>query len=281
MAGDIIGAPASAGDEVLCIIMDYLPSSDEYVRTRIYKNSDGTWGHRIDSSTEKISRKVIEKTYPSRVTHISIASVPVATPTTVAPATTTYPDVTPVVTGILPGLGGTGELTNVIIAGSNFLPGATARILMPGYPPIQGTALSIASNQVQCVFDLKGAPKGTYHVIVTNPGGQSDMLIGGFHVGEPAPVIAGVNPMSIAINQTLGLTIGGQNFKDAVRVTISRGSREIICLSPSVTNPNTILCKLGIPAGTTPGEWNLTVTNLEDQKKGTWNHPVIVMLNAT
>jgi uncharacterized membrane protein len=40
-----------------------------------------------------------------------------------------------------------------------------------------------------------------------------------------------------------------------------------------------ITCDLTIPSGITTGEWNVTVTNIEDGQSGTWNHPFKV--NAT
>jgi hypothetical protein len=151
------------------------------------------------------------------------------------------------------------------------------KLIQPGYPSVQATGVTVTSaTQIDCIFNLKGVEKGLLNVVVTNPDGQSDSLSGAFTIGEPAPVISGVNPSTIAVNETLALAISGQNFKDAVRITLTKGSAELLCTSPRYKDATSVSCDLRIPGGTAVGDWNLTLLNIADQQSGTWNHAFTV-----
>jgi hypothetical protein len=69
------------------------------------------------------------------------------------------------------------------------------------------------------------------------------------------------------------MTINGQNFKPAVRVSFVKSSTEIICTSPVSSDTITILCNLdlGISNGASMGDWDVSVLNIDGQQKGTWN----------
>jgi len=116
-------------------------------------------------------------------------------------------------------------------------------------------------------------------VIVANPDGQSDTLVGGFIVGEPAPVISSVTPDNGIYNQTVNLIVTGQYFTNPAKVSLSRGTEQLTPSNIQWKDATKITCDLTIPSGTTTGEWNVSVTNIADKLSGTWNHPFKV--NAT
>lgn len=112
-----------------------------------------------------------------------------------------------------------------------------------------------------------------YNVVVTNPGGRSDTLIGGSTVGAVPPVIASVYPNSGNRLTTVSLTITGQNFADPAKVSLTRGSLifdQTYISSVMVISPTQITCNLQIPATVSVGDWNVKVTNIASQESGTW-----------
>lgn len=97
--------------------------------------------------------------------------------------------VTPTVSAIIPGSGlNTGIVNITDLAGTNFVSGATIRLLKSGQPDIGGiSVVFISSTRLTCVFDLTGAAVGTWNVVVTNPYGASGILPNGFTVTAPPP----------------------------------------------------------------------------------------------
>ena len=232
-AGDIIGKTASTPETMLYVITRYDISTDQYTRQLLYKNANGSWGHFINNNTEKVERSLVEKVYPVKISHVSIASIPVITPTVPPTTTTVLSGNAPAISGISPKTGGSNATVSVTITGDNFRSGATARLTRAGYPAIYATGVSVTSStEINCAFSLSRAEKGTYNLVVTNSDGQSDTMVGAFIITDPIPVISGVSPKEGAINDILSLTINGQNFKEAVKVSFIKSSTEIICTSP-------------------------------------------------
>ena len=149
-----------------------------------------------------------------------------------------------------------------------------------GTPIIQAIGVTVTSSTtINGIVKFSGAEKGSYNVIVANPDGQSDTLVGGFIVGEPAPVISSVTPDKGIYNETVNLIVTGQYFANPAKVSVSRGSEQLTPSNIQWKDTTKITCDLTIPSGTTSGEWNVTVINIEDNLSGTWNHPFKV--NAT
>ncbi len=104
----------------------------------------------------------------------------------------------PTVSSISPNTGvntTTIQITN--LAGSNFLlnPFVTQTVKLngTGYPDIVATNVNrISSTQISCTFDLAGQPAGVWNVVVTNPDGQSGMLVDGFTITAPLPANYGI-----------------------------------------------------------------------------------------
>jgi hypothetical protein len=270
-AGDIIGKTASTTETMLYVITRYDISTDQYTRQAIYKNPNGTWGHFLNNRTEKIERILVEKAYPVKISHVNIAAVPIITPTVPPTVTTVLSGNSPVISGILPAVGGSGATVSVTITGDNFRSGATVRLLKAGTAVIHGTGVSVSdSNDIDCAFILSKAEKGTYNLIVTNADGQSDTLVGAFTITDPLPTISGLSPGQGTINEVLSLRINGQNFNEGVKVSFMKGSTEIVCTSPVSTDGTKILCNLDL-TGADTGDWEVTVLNIDGQLKGTWN----------
>jgi hypothetical protein len=274
VAGDILAKSSSSTDQPLYLILGYDKSKDTYSRAFIYKNSDGSWGHRINTKNDTFSRLDMEKVYPAKIAHVALTSVPIVTATIPTATPLTYSAAAPIVNKISPTSGGIGQTVTMTMTGSNFQSGATAKLLRGGNPVIIASAVSATSTSVTGTFNLNSAEEGHYNVIVTNPDGQSDTLIGAFTVGEAAPIVTGVYPNTGAVNETVFLTINGQNFGDLAKVSFSKGSSTIDdrYLMNSVTIGSTkVTLNLKIPAGTPVGDWDVTVLNVEGQGSGTWN----------
>jgi hypothetical protein len=277
-AGDIIARTASSTDQMLYVIVSYDQASGQYTRQLIYKNSDGSWGHFVTNKTESVERTLVEKVYPFKVAQVKVNTIAILTPTIPPTVTITQSGSSPVITSISPTRGGTDATVSVTITGSNFQNGATVKLVGAGIIPAIGVTVT-SSTTINGILKFSGAEKGSYNLIVANPDGQSDTLVGGFIVGEPAPVISSVNPDKGIYNETVNLIVTGQYFTNPAKVSLSRGTEQLTPSNIQWKDATKITCDLTIPSGTTTGEWNVTVTNIADKLSGTWNHPFKV--NAT
>lgn len=279
-AGDIIAKTSSSTDQWLYVIVNYDRSTDQYTRQLIYKNADGSWGHFVNNQTNKEARTLVEKVYPVKIAQVKISAIAIVTPTILTTVTITSSGNSPDIISVSPTRGGTGTTVSVTITGNYFQSGATVKLMRAGDPLIQATSVSVpSSTKIDCTFKLTGAEKGGYNVIVTNPGGQSDTLVGGFTVSESAPLITSITPVRGIYNETVNLVITGQYFKDPAKVSLHKGSAELETSNIQWISATKILCDLTIPYGTTTGDWNITVINIADDQSVTWNHPFSV--NAT
>ena len=277
-AGDIIAPTSPSSAQNLFVIIKYDRSTDQYTRQMIYKNADGSWGHFVNNNNETVARTLVEKAYPVKISQVKLTAIAVVTPTPVTTVTITSSGNSPAITGISPKRGATDATVSVTVTGNYFQSGATVKLKRAGYPLIQATGVTVSSaTNINCIFKLTGVEKGGYNVIVTNPDGQSDELVGGFTVGESAPLITSITPVTGIYNETVPLIITGQYFADPAKVEVSKGSDLKICQITS-NAATKILCNLEILSGPS-GEWNVTVINIADAQSATWNHPFKV--NAT
>jgi len=273
-AGDIISRTSSSADTILYVITNYDRSTDQYTRQLIYKNPDGSWGHFVTNTSEKAPRSLVESVYPVKIAHVQISSIPVITPTASVTVSVTPSGNAPAISSVSPVYGGSDATVSTSISGSNFQSGATVKLTRAGFPPIFASGVSTSSStEIDCTFRFSNAEKGSYNLVVTNPDGRSDTLAGIFTIGDVPPVIGGVSPSQGALNETLSLTISGQNFKEGVKVSFIRSSTEIVCTSPVSTDSTKIICNLDLRTtnGARIGDWDVTVLNIDGQQKGTWN----------
>ena len=271
--GDIIAKSASSTDQTLYVITKYDATSGMYTRAWIHKNADGSWGHFSDNKTEKVERTLVEKVYPVKLTHVTISSIQIVTTTIPTTVPTTLSGSAPTVTGISPASGAKDATVGVTITGTNFENGATAKLMRAGYPSITATGVSISSStSIGCTFGLSGADEGSWNVVVTNPGGQSDTKMGAFSIGQSPPIIAGLNLYTAELNATqLAIVINGENFKEGVKVTFVQGATELICVNPASLDTKKISCVLDLRVsnGGKSGLWDVKVLNIDGQQTGT------------
>jgi hypothetical protein len=268
-AGDIVAKTASQA-EPLWLVVRYDKPTDKYERALIFKKSDGSWGYRKDNRTETAERTVMEKVYPVKVAHVTLSGIPVITPTVPTTVTTTPSASAPSVTSITPNNGASGTSVSITdLAGDNFVTGATVRLVGESGSPVVATGVQVTDTKITCTINLEGATAGKYDVIVTNPDGQSDTLLNGFTVNEPAPVITAIDPDEGRIGETLPLSISGSNFKTPAKVFFTNSSAELEAANVVVTSSSRITCALFIPSGTAPGSWSVTVKNVIDQQNVT------------
>ena len=279
VAGDI-AAKTSTSTDTFWLILDYDKTTDQYDRALIYKNTDGSWGHRINTNTEKSPRATMQKVYPVKIAHVAISSIPVVTPTVPTAVPTTLYGSGPSISNITPTSGAVSGTVTMTISGSGFVNGATVKLVQAGYPPVTATGVSVSSTSISCTFSLGSLQKGFATVRVTNPDGQSGSLENVFSIGEASPTIASVSRTTGGLNLTYALTITGQNFKDAVSVKLTKDSSVIDCTSPAVTGTTTIKCNIAIGSGPI-GDWTVTVKNLDGQLSGVAPQPFKVTNSTT
>ena len=219
-AGDIIKNPKSSGAAVL--IIGYDPGTDEYERAYIYPNSDGSWGHRIDTTTAKVGRSTIEKVYTAKVSTMAVSAVPIGAPTTAATraptaATTTTAVTTtatattapaPKVTDITPGKGATGTTVSITeLDGQNFQTGATVSLIKTGEPDIPATNVNVKSaGTITCTFAIpSGTTTGFWDILVKNPDGQAHQYHNGFDI-LPGTATTTTTGTSSAVSTSITIT---------------------------------------------------------------------------
>ena len=281
--GDIIAKTASGGEQ-LYVITKYDSVKDEYERAWIYKNADGSWGHFIDSRTDRSTRMIIEKVYPVKVGHVTISSIPVVTQTVPTAVQTTYVGASPVVSSVSPTNGAKDATVTVTITGKNFQTGAIPKLVSPGSVPVTGSAVSVTPTSITCTFVLKGLEAGSANINVLNPDGRSDTLQNSFMVGEASPIISSISPSTAELNdEEASYTINGQNFDAAVIVSFIKGSTQILCINAKDVDSTKVTCgpiSFGSGNGATTGSWDVKVTNIESSRSGTLTQKFTVT-NAT
>jgi len=249
-AGDIVTNNASTP---MYLIISYDSASDLYTRSLVEKNPDGSW-NQLTGNSESYPRADLESMYPVLLTQVSVSSVPVATITIITSVPTTLSGSAPAISSISPTTGATGTTVSLTITGSNFLSGATVRLIQAGMQPITATGVSVTATQITCSVNLQGLNAGPANIQVINPDGQSSTLANALTVGLPTPVISSINPTSGNPAQSYTLSLSGTTFTNVQVVTLvsADGLHQITCTSPSAT-ATTVTCTLAIPASATPG----------------------------
>src|SRR5215831_11977869 len=119
----------------------------------------------------------------------------------------------PKVTGVSPASGTTAGGSAVTLTGQNFASGA--RVTFGGAAAT--TVVVVSATQITA----KTPPhaQGSVNVTVTNPGGQSGTLTGGFTFVALAPVVTSVSPNTGTTAGGTPVTLTGQNFVSGATVT--------------------------------------------------------------
>ncbi len=285
VAGDIIAMTDSASAQSLYVITNYNSATDQYTRAWIYKNSDGSWGHFINSKYENIDRTVIDTAYKIKVAHVTLSAVPIVTPTAVVAPNITYIGSGPTLSNVTPTTGVNGGAATVTITGNNFETGAIAKLIEAGTGSVTGTATSVSTTTITTTFNLNQMNPGSCDVLVINPDGRSDILPGAFRIGDVGPVISSISPNTAALNDTVdSFTVNGQNFQTTgVKVSFLQGSTEIVCINANCIDATQITCGPVAFTGTNnaqTGVWDIKVLNIEDQMSGTGSQ-MFTITNST
>ncbi|MFA4876534.1 MAG: IPT/TIG domain-containing protein [Methanoregula sp.] len=297
-AGDIIKNPKSTSNSALLII-GYDAGSDTYERAYIYPNSDGSWGYRMDSKTEKISRSTLEKIYTQKVTKKTVSAVPISTPTpavlptevytttiTTASATastTTSSTGLPKIMAVPdPDEGKTGTTVSITeLKGLNFVSGATITLVKTGSPSIIATNVNVQSgNLITCTLVIPvNATIGIWDIVVKNPDGQYHQYNNSFTVRQgstttttttsttttsaSSPTITNNDPSTAVGAGYYPITITGSNFRNGLtaKLTLS-GKSDITATECSLFNEarTEMRCFFTLPEGSA-GLWTLVVSN--------------------
>jgi len=196
-AGDIVRS-ASGSESPAWLVVSYDAATDSYKRALIYKNSDGSYGYRVNANADASKRATMETVFTVKITHVEVSSVPTAAPTTLttaatpttartttsAVATTTTSSAKPGIKSLNPEEGEAGTTVSVEITGNDFLSNLTAMLRQSGQTSIKATTVSwYSSSSVTATFDIPNSTKvGTWDMVVTNPNGKSGELANYFMV---------------------------------------------------------------------------------------------------
>lgn len=195
-AGDVVASSSSPTSAWL--IISYDSSTDEYTRAYIYKNTDGSWGYRLNANTETSSRTTMEKVYKVKVTHVTVSSIPTAQPTTIVTTTVTTRATTVATTATAttapkpsfkdmdPDSGYAGDSVSSTITGNGFVETPTVKLTKSGSSTITASSVSWDSaTQIEATFDIPNTTAaGIWNVVITNPDGQSLTYANEFTVHE-------------------------------------------------------------------------------------------------
>jgi photosystem II stability/assembly factor-like uncharacterized protein len=109
------------------------------------------------------------------------------------------------ITSVTPNTAATGAEMEATMVGTGFNTDAVVS-LKSGETTINPTSTTfVSSSQLTCKFNLADAAVGTYDVVVSNPGGYSTTLAGGFTVTAPSPCGLGGGLGLLMLGLTLGL----------------------------------------------------------------------------
>jgi len=259
MAGDIVRNP-KVSSVTASLVIRYDPASDSYERAIIYPNTDGSWGYRKNSITDKESRTIFEKIYTEKITSRTLTSIPIQTITITTSTTTVSTTQTqststtttttavssagkPTFKSIDPDYGTAGtQILITALAGSNFRSGAIVTLMMADNPNITATNVNVQSSMLMTLTfnPPANATAGAWDVVITNPDGQFVRYSNIFSLrGSPNPTatttstdsqgITSISP-TFTYGNDVQITIIGTNFQQGftAKMTKSADTSKII-----------------------------------------------------
>ncbi|HVZ59746.1 MAG TPA: IPT/TIG domain-containing protein [Terriglobales bacterium] len=166
----------------------------------------------------------------------------------------------PTLTSASPNSGQQSQTLNVVLAGTNFLNGATCSF---------GAGITVNSCTFNSATQLTAnltvaalATVGTRTVTVTNPNALSASLTSGFTVvaapPPPAPTLTSISPNSGQQTQTLNITLTGSNFVSGATCSFGAG---ITVNSCTVNTSLQATASITIAGSATIGTRSVTFTN--------------------
>ena len=174
----------------------------------------------------------------------------------------------PTVSGIDPDTGVNNvDVTVTNLSGSGFVSGAVVNLTKSGETNVTATSVVVVSpTKITCVLPITGAAVGQWNIDVTNSDGQLGTLTNGFTVTAAAPTVSGIDPDTGVNNVDVTVTdLAGTGFASGAVVNLTKtGETNVTATSVVVASPTKITCVLPI-SGAAVGQWNITVTNSDDQ----------------
>ena len=222
---------------------------------QIYFQSTGTHTVRVQGREDGIS---IDQIVLSPGTYLNNPPGALKNDNTILPRSGNPPPPpppAPTVTGVSPNTGATAGGISVLITGTNFAAGAAVTFGGAG-----ATNVSVTSG-TSITATTPAHAAGAVNVVVTNAGGQSGTLAGGYTYTAPAPqapTVASVSPNAGTTAGGTAVTITGANFATGAAVTFGGTA----ALSVTVTSATTITAST--PAHTA-GAVSVVVTNPDGQ----------------
>ncbi|MCX6645362.1 MAG: hypothetical protein NTY09_03245 [bacterium] len=167
----------------------------------------------------------------------------------------------PIIDSVVPNLGQRGTVDlNATITGQNLL-GVDTVDFGSDITVTLGTVTD-TSVDVLLTIDLAATP-GVRDVTVTNNLLLSDTLPGGFTVTDipiSQPNISDIDPnFGYPGDQNLDVAITGTDFMDGI--TVDFGTSDIVVSNVQFNDSTSITATINIGAGSTPGQYNVTVEN--------------------
>ncbi|MDI9634062.1 MAG: PKD domain-containing protein [Methanolinea sp.] len=175
----------------------------------------------------------------------------------------------PRVISVVPATGeNTGPISDVLVTGEKFLPGANVTLRRTNETPVRADpATWVNSTAIRCTFDLTGMTAGIWTLEVENPDGRTSTEHVTFTVTNPPPNPQAIVPDSGLNNGSILITgLTGSGFLPGASVKLSRagvGDIQSTWVDVNATT-QTIMCVFNLN-GARVGYWDVVVTNTDGQ----------------
>ncbi|NPV59119.1 MAG: hypothetical protein HPY75_05590 [Actinobacteria bacterium] len=224
-------------------------------------NTAGTWSSAVKISTTSTDNWAALAVSPSGDCHVAISGTESGTEK-ILYTLGVMENPVPSISGIDPLAGVNLGVQSIDVSGSGFCQHSTVQLDDGLGHVINGNVTSFSDSELSADFDLTGAAVGDYTVRVTNPepGGGTDTYEY-FVIGYPAPVVTSIAPDRGVTGGTVGVTVGGQHFRDGAQVSLRKSAQTIAASGEAVGGGGTtISCSLDL-AGAEAGAWDVCVEN--------------------
>ena len=166
----------------------------------------------------------------------------------------------PILTSIAPANAMRGQTLDIIVAGGNFIPNATA-LSLGNEVTINSLVVTSATQLTANISVAANAVLGPRDVRVTNPppGGGTATLVNGFIIGVVPPTLTSIAPTSGNRLQTLDVVFTGTNFLGGI-TSVSFGN-DITINNTTINNSTQLTANITISVSATLGPRDVSVSN--------------------
>ncbi|HEY8464593.1 MAG TPA: OmpA family protein [Bacillota bacterium] len=178
----------------------------------------------------------------------------------------------PVISSVSPAQGLNNQQIRLTITGEKFYsPKTSVRLTKAGESDIIATDVVVTKTSITCNVDLQGKAVGAWDVIVTNIGKitkkqKFSALVGGFTIVSSMPTIKSFSPISALNNESVTITVMGTNFRPGAAVSLVKDGNTIAAVKNVVAANSERIDADFVFDGTTPGVYDLQVTNSDGSK---------------